>query len=322
MSSPTVSVIVPAYNAADCIDAALASALDQTWRDLEVVVVDDASSDATAAVVRAWSERDARVRLVRAGINGGPARARNLGIDRSAGPWIALLDADDRFERGRIERLLAFAERTGADLIADNLRFVDATTGRALGTALPENGADEPEVVSAEAFVRRNMFGREGFDFGYLKPLIRRRALDRAGIRYPEDVRIGEDYHLYLDCLIAGARMVVTREPGYDYVLAPGSISRRLSAEAVGKLEERNRHLLERGVALPRGLRAALQERAQVLRRMAGHVRFVDLIKSGRWVDAIALLARRPDVLPLVVKYGRESVLKRLGLLDFHGRRA
>src|SRR5206468_1498575 len=94
---PLVSVILPVCDGASFVGDTLASALGQTYRHLEVVVVDDGSRDGTRAVVEAWVERDARVRLV-SQANGGVAAARNRAIAAANGDLIAPLDADDLWE--------------------------------------------------------------------------------------------------------------------------------------------------------------------------------------------------------------------------------
>lgn len=103
MSTPTVSVVIPAYNAEAFIADTIQSALDQTYRDLEIIVVDDGSSDSTMARVAAFGER---VRLHQQP-NGGVARARNTGVSLAKGEWIAFLDADDLWLPSKLERQLA-----------------------------------------------------------------------------------------------------------------------------------------------------------------------------------------------------------------------
>ena len=104
-SQPTVSVVVPAYNAAATIGRAIASALAQTVPPLEIVVVDDGSTDNTAAIAESFS--DTRVRFLRLSSNRGPAAARNRGLDEACGAWIAYLDADDVWHPQKLERCLA-----------------------------------------------------------------------------------------------------------------------------------------------------------------------------------------------------------------------
>jgi glycosyltransferase involved in cell wall biosynthesis len=101
---PLVSVIVPAYNAAGTIGTALESVLGQSWRRLEVLVVDDASTDATAEVVAGYCARDPRVHLIRAERNGGTYVARNLALQRATGELVTCHDTDDWSHPHKIER--------------------------------------------------------------------------------------------------------------------------------------------------------------------------------------------------------------------------
>jgi glycosyltransferase involved in cell wall biosynthesis len=108
---PRVSVIIPSYNAANFISQAISSCLAQTIKDFEVVVVDDASNDATAALVE--STGDSRVRLYRNGQNLGPGLSRNMGLRSARGEWLTFLDADDCYSHLRLEILLSVAEMNG-----------------------------------------------------------------------------------------------------------------------------------------------------------------------------------------------------------------
>ncbi len=109
----TISVIIPAYNAAPHIARAIESALTQTHAPLEVLVIDDGSKDRTAEAVEAFG---APVRLVRK-TNGGPASARNLGAGMARGTWLALLDADDWWFPGKLEAQLGFARAPEVGLV-------------------------------------------------------------------------------------------------------------------------------------------------------------------------------------------------------------
>lgn len=307
--APRVSVVVAAHQAAATLGRALDSALDQGMRDLEVLVVDDASTDGTADLVRARAKQDPRVRLIRLDANGGPARARNRAIAEARGSWIALLDADDAFAPGRLEHLLDVADDSGADLVADNLRYVEAGSGRVLGTALPVAGPAWVEITPP-AFVVRNAFTTRTFKLGYLKPLIRRRLLQDQRVRYREDLRIGEDFHLDLDCLLAGGRLVLTPEPLYDYTQTPASQSRRLTIADVERLHAANAEAASRAQTAP--LKGALVERGRDLERQLKHMRLIELMKARSVGRAVACLVRAPGIWPLALVSGRESISKRL----------
>src|SRR5579859_6471888 len=101
----SVTVLIPAYNAGPFLHRAVGSALDQTHPPLEVIVVDDGSTDDTADVAQRLALADPRVRVIRLPENGGPAKARNAGLDLARGEWVAVLDADDAYMHARLEDL-------------------------------------------------------------------------------------------------------------------------------------------------------------------------------------------------------------------------
>ena len=107
--SPTVTVLMPVHNGARFLPASIESVLAQTHGDLELLVVDDASTDRSTEIVGSYS--DPRIRLVTSPTRGGPARARNRGIDLARGRCIAMQDADDCAVPRRLARQLAFLDR-------------------------------------------------------------------------------------------------------------------------------------------------------------------------------------------------------------------
>lgn len=109
---PVVTVVIPAYNAQATLAETLESALAQTCREIEVIVVDDGSTDQTSALVAAYAARDGRVRLS-AQTNGGVARARNTGVAQARGAFVAPLDADDLWRPDKLERQLKALQAAG-----------------------------------------------------------------------------------------------------------------------------------------------------------------------------------------------------------------
>ena len=122
-----ISVIVPAYNVeeylADCLD----SVLDQPVDDLEVVVVDDGSTDSSALIARRFADRDDRVRLIRQP-NHGLGHARNTGIAAAAGEFLSFVDSDDRLPQDALGRLLSVLDATGSDFATGNIHRFNTTS--------------------------------------------------------------------------------------------------------------------------------------------------------------------------------------------------
>ncbi len=184
--SPKISVIIPSYNAARFVSEAVSSALCQTLPPLEVIVVDDGSTDDTEAVVRSFGER---VRCIRQP-NGGPAVARNRGIRESRGELIAFLDADDVWLPEKLEKQWrCLQNHQTAGLVHSNYFFWDAETG---GTtqAHPE-GAERSGRRYAEIFIWNRLVPSA--------TMIKRECLDRVGL-FDESIRAAstEDFDLFL----------------------------------------------------------------------------------------------------------------------------
>jgi len=214
---PDVSVVIPAFRAKDFVSFAIDSALSQCDVDVEVIVVDDASPDGTADFVNEQYAHDERVSVLKQSVNGGPSLARNAGLAAATANWVAILDADDTFEPGRLRRLLNSALAHNVDVIADNIRFYDATTGN---LSEPRMALTEPVLkLTLHGFVARAHPGVDDLDLGLLKPMFNRAFLKRTSINYPVDIRHGEDFTLYFELLRAGACFIVIPVAGYRWAL-------------------------------------------------------------------------------------------------------
>ncbi len=126
MEGPLVSVVIPAFNAARTIGQTLDSITSQTYRSLDIIVVDDGSTDETAAIARHACRSDARMRVITQP-NGGVAAARNAGIRASSGAFVAFIDADDLWHPRKIEMQVAalLAEETNVALVYSPFRVID-----------------------------------------------------------------------------------------------------------------------------------------------------------------------------------------------------
>lgn len=125
LHKPLVSVIMPAYNAAEFIGEAIASVQAQSVTDWELLVIDDGSRDDTVELVRSMAGKDGRIHLLVNENNMGVAKSRNRGMDICRGSYVALLDSDDYWKPQMLERMLSRAEETGADIIYCSYEIVD-----------------------------------------------------------------------------------------------------------------------------------------------------------------------------------------------------
>ncbi len=178
---PTVSVVIPAYNAERYIGETLESVLAQTYRDFEVVVVDDGSTDGTREIVRNYGEP---VRLVEQP-NSGPAAARNRGIREARGRFIAFIDADDLWHPEKLALQVPKFDSPQVGLVYCRVARVDAE-----GRVIEESVARNPQGWVFEDFLFRNHCPTSG-------AVVRKEAFERCGY-FPEDMVWAEDWHLWL----------------------------------------------------------------------------------------------------------------------------
>ncbi|UVI39081.1 glycosyltransferase family 2 protein [Qipengyuania spongiae] len=207
-----VSVVIAAFDAGQTIAACVASALAEPETG-EVIVVDDCSRDDTVAAAERAGGGDPRLQVVRQDINRGPSAARNRAIDAATMPYVAVLDADDRFLPGRFARLFG---TTDWDFCADNIAFL--TDRAAFASFAPgAKGQGRVATLDLETFMmgNRNSKAVERSELGFLKPVMRREFLDTHGLRYAANCRLGEDFLLYCRALARGARFRVHEACGY-----------------------------------------------------------------------------------------------------------
>ena len=315
-AAPSASIIIPVHDGEEFILRAVGSALAQTIHDVEVIVVDDASTDRTPELIAEAALRDARVKPLLLTRNLGPSAARNRGLDVARGCWVAILDADDWFLPGRLAALIARAEAAGADLISDDLLLHDEEADAPVG---PMFGPEPlPPVIEAPAFVWGNMPDprqpRRGL--GFLKPLMRRAFLERQGLRYPEAMRFAEDYAFYLAALMAGGRWVASPEAGYVYAVRGASLTATHRAGDLFRLCEVDAAALATPDLDPH-LRAALRAHLLSVQKRAAWAGFIDAFKAGSLRGLMRTATINPRVFAFVaarcLEQARLRSLARIG---------
>jgi succinoglycan biosynthesis protein ExoU len=291
-----VAVIIAAKNAAPWIADAVASALREPEAG-EVWVVDDGSTDATAAVARQADDGSGRLRIVSTPRSLGPSAARNLVLDRTALPYVAVLDADDRFAEGRLAALLGSGDDW--DFVCDNIALVTEGSGEDPWRAAARPPRHARHVTAAEFVagnVSQGVFNRQ--ELGFLKPLMRRAFLDRHALRYDDDLLLGEDYALYVRALVLGARFKIVDSTGYLALMRSGSLSSRHQGRDLEKIAA-----FDEGLARQvddQDLRHALADHRRHVVNKATHREFLDLSRRSGKLAALAWLRTVPDCVPYI----------------------
>ena len=305
LASPRVSVIVACHNAERTLGRAIRSALAEP-ETAEVIVIDDASTDGTVRVARAEAAGAPRVRLIALDTNAGPAAARNRGLDAATAPFVAVLDSDDIFLPGRLRTLLNGPPR---ELAADNILFMDDRQDGGPAPDWPDIAADFSDLTLTQ-FVEGNLRrkGTARGELGFLKPVMSREFLTGKGLRYAPSMRLGEDYDLYVRMFLAGARMTLTRRPGYAATVRATSLSARHATADLAVLHARiEEHL--KAPDLTEDVAARMRALSREVRHKHDHRRFLDLRRSGGAAAAIRFaLGGRNRLGPIATQIARDKL--------------
>lgn len=195
MSEPVLSVVMTVYNMGDCLAPCLDDLLAQTFRDFELICIDDGSTDGSADTLQRYARRFEAFRLERQE-NAGPAAARNAGMRLAQGEYLMLLDADDRFEPTLFERMVDCLRETGADVAVCRADEFDHATGKHRPTEwtiraelLPENAGERPFRAQQAKGCPFSAFMGWPWDKAYRTALVR-----DENLLFPEDLPNAEDF--------------------------------------------------------------------------------------------------------------------------------
>ena len=259
-----VSILIPVYGVEAYIERCAVSLFEQTYREIEFVFVDDCTPDRSMDVLRETMDRypgrAGEVRIIRHETNLGLAAARKTGIDAATGEYIMFVDSDDWLEPDAVEKLLAAAEKSGADMVACG--FVQHFPGHDI--RLFRSGAEDP----TEYFY--SVLGHDAWCTLWAVLYRSRLLKDDSHVRLP-GVSFAEDYLLLPQILRHVSRIVRLDEPLYHYDCRnSGGCSRKIEGRMIDAVleirdlfrsmfpDERSRAALERGI--PRKMLVLLKE--------------------------------------------------------------
>ena len=239
---PTVSIIVPVYNAEKFLNRCVDSILGQEYRDFELILVDDGSRDMSGSICDAYAKTDERVVVIHKE-NSGVSDTRNQGIERAKGTYLQFVDSDDALDPDYTQNLVQAALQHNADLVIAPYWMVipsnSSKTGNALETLQTSLGI-EPEapktevhkygflpqgVYSREDYARRLMQQPASFYYGVLwNKLYRREIIAQNQLAFAPDVHWAEDLIFNMGYLEHAEVFVSISEAGYHYIQNPKSL--------------------------------------------------------------------------------------------------
>ena len=226
--TPLVSVVVPSFNAeltlAECLD----SITGQQYPNLEIIVIDDLSTDGTIRIAQEYASKDSRIRVIQKKSNAGPGAARNDGLRMAQGKYLQFVDADDMLDASAIATTVGIAEHTGADLVSFDFRVLSDghEASRSGAVSLPYPNLKQSSSLECLRQIYLGHLGYFSWAFLYRVETVR-----TMGMHYPEDVHLLEDMLMLNQLLRHDLTVAYCAKPLYTYRNNGGSLSHARGSE-------------------------------------------------------------------------------------------
>lgn len=211
-----ISVIVPIYNVEKYLDRCIQSIINQTYRNLEIILVDDGSTDNCSNICDKYAKRDDRIKVIHKK-NGGLADARNKGLEIITGEYVGFIDSDDYIDKDMYEYLYSLIQKNNADISICG-KYIVYEDGRKIGT---NKESDLAILDSKQALIQLNSFSF--FNMSVCDKLYKRKIV--SGIEFPFGKK-SEDYFVTYQYFARAKKIVASKQPKYYYFQRSNSISR------------------------------------------------------------------------------------------------
>ncbi len=226
---PLITVIIPVYNIKEYLERCVQSVANQTYRNLEILLVDDGSGDGTSQICDRLAGEDQRIRVIHKE-NGGSSSARNVGLAEMKGEYVGFVDSDDYIEPDMYEKLYGSIEEAGALIAQIGRNEIEESGERLPDICIPPK---EREVIRSGEFMRELLMHRG--DCSFCTKLFRSSVL--SGRKFPEG-KLNEDFHLLIQILPLVEKLVSLPDYGYHVFYRMGSNSRKESKNEFSRVFE------------------------------------------------------------------------------------
>lgn len=275
MDHPLISVIVPIYMIDRYLGICIESTINQTYKNLEIILVDDGSKDRCSDICDLYSRKDGRIKVIHKE-NGGLVSARKAGLKNATGEYVSCVDGDDWIEPSYIESLYNAAKDTSADIVcAGQTRDLFSQSAK-LTNAVPA-GIYEGDDLNR---LKRNMisygpFYRPGISTYLWNKLFRRGILSEPQLTVDDRISIGEDAAVSYPAMLRAKRIVVGENTGYHYRQREDSMLKQIADYTVDA--EKIRYLFEYMMAWASYAPAEFD----LVRQVTDYVLSIAIIRSG-----------------------------------------
>lgn len=250
MASKTksVSIVVAIFNVENYLDRCVLSIVNQTYKNIEIILVDDGSTDSSSILCDHWHQKDDRIKVIHKG-NGGLSDARNAGLSRATGDYICFVDGDDYIEKNMVEASLKHAINNKADVVIFSNYVVSANNQKI------QHNIHSSQKLYTESNIIPQLLNecigtipsnKSDYDIGFSPwgRLCRRSVLVNNNVCFKDEhILIYEDLMFLLDLLPVITKAVVINQPLYDYCENSNSLTRRFDVSRFNKIKKQYYYL-------------------------------------------------------------------------------
>ena len=212
-----VSVIIPVYNSEKYLRDSLESIIDQTVKEIEIIVIDDGSTDSSPEIIEEYSNKDHRI-IALSQKNSGPSKARNTGIEKSRGQWIYFMDSDDTLDSTMFQELLSVSEEYDVICSGVTKHFVGEKKHKKVMRPTPV--ATQNEVDFCTYLKALAVSDNQDVFLNYLwNKLFRSSIIKENIIRFDERIKLGEDFIFICEVLKKTTRILSVEKEYYHYYI-------------------------------------------------------------------------------------------------------
>ncbi len=214
---PKISVIIPIYNAQNYLERCLDSVLNQTLKDIEILCIDDCSTDKSLDILNRYEQKDNRIKVFKNKTNLGESAARNVGLDNATGEYIAFVDNDDKIDLNFYEKLYDKAIKTNADIVKGNVRTTSC------------NGVVSESTLNPKIETTDNKWF---FHYEWWSAIYKKSLIDKNNIRLPEGYILGGDCLFLNEVLPHCYNLQLVNDVYYHWLRRPDSGESQILSEA------------------------------------------------------------------------------------------
>lgn len=227
MEKGKISIIVPIYNTEDCLERCISSLTGQTYRNLDILLIDDGSTDGSGALCDKLAESDDRIRVYHKA-NGGASSARNLGLRMAQGEYIGFVDSDDYMDQDAYREMIELAEKGSYEIVQISRDERDESLNRLPDVCEPPK---EVRFCDTKTFIKELLLHKA--DCSFCTKLIRRKMME--GRSFPEG-ELNEDFKLLVELLQEIKGVAILPKQGYHVVCRADSTTRSRSDDSFSRV--------------------------------------------------------------------------------------